>query len=411
MFRAEALARFSASPWQPPLLSKPISGPLFASFAVVATAALVVFAATYEFARKEMATGHLTPVGGWSQVRAQWSAIVRHRLVEAGSIVEAGDVLYELGSGDGLEAGTSVEGKLLDDIRQRRAALEAQLPVIEARARNGLALKEGERAAAAQQVRHLETEIRSLEARRTIARQQHLRGRGLQTKGALSEFDVMELADRVEMLSALIAAPKRELVRLRTALRSHQEQVHQLELSRRQEENAVLERIHALAMEESRLRARESGTVLAPRAGRVASVRAGPGDWVAPGDALLDILPADAELKARLFVSSLGIGAMEVGQAVRVYLDAFPYERHGAQHGQVLSISETTLEERQRPTATSPSAAMFQIDVGFPDGFRLSPAQRQSLRPGMTVSADLVRDYGTLVDWLLEPLRGATKRL
>ncbi|MCY3795885.1 MAG: HlyD family efflux transporter periplasmic adaptor subunit [Gammaproteobacteria bacterium] len=411
MFRAEALARFSASPWQPPLLSKPISGPLFAGFAVFATAALVVFAATYEFARKEMATGHLTPVGGWSQVRAQWSAIVRHRLVEAGSIVEAGDVLYELGSGDGLEAGTSVEGKLLDDIRQRRAALEAQLPIIEARARNGLALKEGERAAAVQQVRHLESEIRSLESRRAIARQQHLRGRSLRSRGALSESEAMELADRVETLSALIAVPRRELVRLQSALQSHQEQVHQLELSRRQEENAVLERIHALAMEESRLRARESGTVLAPRAGRVASVRAGPGDWVAPGDALLDILPADAELKARLFVSSLGIGAIETGQAVRVYLDAFPYEQHGAQHGQVLSISETTLEERQRPTATSPSAAMFRIDVGFPEGFRLLPAQRRSLRPGMTVSADLVRDYGTLVDWLLEPLRGAAKRL
>ena len=411
LFRTEALARFSASPWQPPLLSKPISGPLFASFAVFATSALVAFATTYEFARKELATGYLTPVAGWSQVRAQSFAIVRRRLVEAGDIVEAGDVLYELGSGDGLEAGTSVEGKLLDELRQRRAALEAQLPVIGARAQNDLVLKESERTATGQQVQHLEAEIRSLEARRAIARQQHLRGRSLQNKGALSESDVMALADQVETLSAHIAAPRRELVRLQSSLRSHQEQVRQLELARQQEENVVLERIHALAMEESRLRGRESGTVLSPRAGRVASVRAGLGDWVTPGDALLDILPTDAKLKARLFVSSLGIGAIEIGQAVRVYLDAFPYERHGAQHGQVLSISETTLEEKQQPTATSLSAAMFQVDVEFPNGFGLSPAQRQSLRPGMTVSADLVRDYGTLVDWLLEPLRGAAKRL
>ena len=372
---------------------------------------MVAFAAGYEFARKELATGHLTPVAGWSQVRAQWSAVVRRRLVEAGGIVQAGDALYELGSGDGLAAGTSVEGKLLDDVRQRRAVLEAQLPVIEARARNALALTESEKAASWQQVGHLEAEIRSLEARRAIARQQHLRGQSLRNRGALSESDLMELADRVEMLSALIAAPRRELVRLQSSLRSHQEQVHQLELARQQEENTVLERIHALTMEESRLRARESGTILAPRAGRVASVRAGPGDWVAPGDALLDILPMDAELKARLFVSSLGIGAIETGQAVRVYLDAFPYERHGAQQGKVLSISETTLEEKQRPTATSASAAVFQIDVEFPNGFSLSPAQQRSLRPGMTVSADLVRDYGTLVDWLLEPLRGAAKRL
>ena len=304
MSRAEALARFSASPWQPSLLSKPISGPLFGSFAVFATAALVVFATNCEFAREEMATGYLTPVDGWSQVRAQWSAIVRRRLVDAGDIVEVGDARYELASGDGLSAGTSVEGKLLDDVRQRRVALEAQLPVIQARAQNALALKEGEKAAAEQQVAHLQAETRSLEARHAIARQQHRRGQNLRSRGALSESDAMELADRVEMLSALIAAPRRELVRLQTCLRSHHEQVHRLELVRRQEENAVLERIHALSMEESRLRARESGIVLAPRAGRVASVRAGPGDWVAPGDALQDIVPTDAKLRARLFVCS-----------------------------------------------------------------------------------------------------------
>ena len=208
-----------------------------------------------------------------------------------------------------------MDGKLLDDVRQRRVALEAQLPVIQARAQNALALKEGEKAAAEQQVAHLQAETRSLEARHAIARQQHRRGQNLRSRGALSESDAMEFADRVEMLSALIAAPRRELVRLQTCLRSHQEQVHRLELVPRQEENAVLERIHALSMEESRLRARESGIVLAPRAGRVASVRAGPGDWVAPCDALQDIVPTDAELRARLFVSSVGTGAIEMGQA------------------------------------------------------------------------------------------------
>ena len=55
--------------------------------------------------------------------------------------------------------------------------------------------------------------------------------------------------------------------------------------------------------------------------------------------------------------------------------------------------------------------AHYRVDVEFPRGFALTPAQAQALRPGMTVTADLVRDYGTLVDWILEPLQGAARRL
>ena len=54
---------------------------------------------------------------------------------------------------------------------------------------------------------------------------------------------------------------------------------------------------------------------------------------------------------------------------------------------------------------------MYRIDVGFPAGFDLLPEQVRALRPGMSVTADLVYDYGTLVDWLLEPLRGTVRRL
>ena len=167
-------------------------------------------------------------------------------------------------------------------------------------------------------------------------------------------------------------------------------------------------------MEESRLRIRNAANILAPRSGRVASVRGSPGDWLRPGDPLLDIVPEDSGLKARLFVASGAMGRIEFGQEVRVYLDAFPYEKHGAQVGLVSSISETSLSQGEASapvTIVASGEPVFQIDVEFPDGFNLSPVQRRSLRPGMTISADLVSDYRTLFEWLLEPLQGAALRL
>ena len=65
-----------------------------------------------------------------------------------------------------------------------------------------------------------------------------------------------------------------------------------------------------LAMEESSIQVHDSGNVLAPRAGRVASVRSDEGDWVHPGDALLDIVPDDYELEGRLFAHSSAMGPL-----------------------------------------------------------------------------------------------------
>ena len=165
LFREAAFARFRNSPWQQPLLSKPLSGLFIATSALLAMLALIAFATTFKFARKELAMGHLTPVAGWSRVSAQSFAVVHRRFVEAGDLVETGDVLYELASGDGLDAGVSVEARLLEELNDKRATLAAQLSAIQSQFENERALMKHERAATEQQVRLLDAEIRSHSAR------------------------------------------------------------------------------------------------------------------------------------------------------------------------------------------------------------------------------------------------------
>lgn len=414
IFREEALARCRTSPWQPLLLSRPVPGLLLALSALLTAVALVVFAAAFPFARKEQATGYLTPAEGWSRVSARSFAVVRRCLVEAGDLVEVGDALYQLASGEGVAAGQAVESKLLDDVDKRRAALQTRLATVDAQYENDRLLHGKERESAERQIAHLEAEVESHMARLSIAKRQHRDGERLLASGALSESDLLDLADRVQSRAAVVATQKRELALLRSAQGTQDERLNLLELGREQARAVVLEQLHALAMEESRIRAQETGIVLAPRSGRIASVRIGEGDWVRPGDAMLDILPNGVGLEARLFAGSAAVGGVEVGHEVRVYLDAFPYERHGAQAGRVLAISETTVGPRHADMIGSAGllgTATFRIDVAFPEGFDLSPIQRRTLRPGMTVSADLVRGYGTLIDWLMEPLRSAARRL
>ena len=103
LFREESRSRNRAEPWQPPLLSKTPSGLGMGLLAVLAAGSLMAFAMTFQFAQKEQVRGYLTPASGWSRVLATDPAVVEKCLVASGDTVQAGDVLLELSSGEGLD--------------------------------------------------------------------------------------------------------------------------------------------------------------------------------------------------------------------------------------------------------------------------------------------------------------------
>ena len=403
------MSRLARGLWPAPLLSKPLSGLLLASFVVLAAVAVIVFAASFPFARKERAVGYLTPMSGWSRVSARTFGVVRARYAEDGDVVDLGDVLYEIASGEGFDERLSVEAKLLKDMAARRGVLRGRLAAIEDQIENDRTMHEDQRTSLLMQVAHVESEVAAHEAGLAVARRQYRVGQRLRASGALSESALLDLLDRTQSRAALVASKRRELAELRAALDSQQAQLTRRELEREETRATVEEQMLGLAMEESRIQARDSGNVLAPRAGRVASVRVDEGEWVQPGDALLDIVPDDYQLEGRLFASSRAMGSIRVGQDVRIYLDAFPFERYGAQAGRVLAVSETTIRS-QVGEELALAGPVFRIDVEL-HSFTLSDSQRESLRPGMTVSGEIVRDHATLIDWLIEPLQGAARRL
>ena len=411
LFRGEALERFRGSTWQPLLLSKPISAWLLIALSLIAAAALLGFAATFEFARKEQVRGYLTPTGGWARVTAKSFGVVRRRLANPGDTVRAGDVILEISSGVGLRQALTVQDRMLEELQGRRAALDARTRLIAREYEQETALQERANEADRRELARLEEEIAWAEVRTRIARQRYRDAKRLTASGALTQAETMRLEDEVQSRLLVLSERRRAADRLRASIAAAATRLEQLAINRDLNAAAIREQAHALAMEESRIRGEGDQRVLAPRDGKVASVRVEAGDGVQPGQALLDIVPTGSDLQARLFVPSVAMGFVEPGQEVRVYLDAFPYERHGAQSARVRSVSATALATGEAPLSPIQGGAFYRVDVDFPHGFTLPPAQHQALRPGMTVTADLVRDYGTLVDWVMEPLQGVARRL
>lgn len=412
LFR-EAVLAHRAKPRQPALLSKPISAWLLVAFSIGTIALLAIFATAFEFARKDTVAGHLVPRAGWSRVTASRNAVVTQCNVENGQRVEAGEVLLELSSGHGVGNGVPVGQRLLTDIAERKRALstriDAEKAVYEHRQQDHrLQIKSLDD----QEARLIE-DMGAHRRRVAIANRRLVQARVLLRRGGLSESDVITLADDLESRKSTLALKGRELEQLQAQRFTRLHLMGEAEASWTATQAALADQLHTLSMEDTRVRSDLQVHVLAPKNGRVSSLRIEVGDWIEVGDVIVDVIPEDAELIARLSVSSRAVGRVAEGQEVRVYLDSFPYERHGVQAGRVSRVSETTVGVKRGSSDLTwrNDQAEFQIDVEFPDGFTLAPAEMRALRPGMSLTADIVHGYGTLLDWFLDPIRRAQIRL
>ncbi|MDE0272023.1 MAG: HlyD family efflux transporter periplasmic adaptor subunit [Gammaproteobacteria bacterium] len=405
------MARFRGSAWQPVLFSKPAFGHLLTFVGVGAGTAVAIFAATFDFARKVQVFGYLTPADGWARVVAQSPGVVRDQLVSSGDFVQFGDILLEISSGQGLKASLTVQERMLEEIEGRRKTLEKQSRLVDDEYTSSHNLLEQQSESLRRELDGLEQEIRFARNRVKIAQRRYRDGRRLVSEGALPQAELTQLDEERQVRLLALSERRRDVERLRHALAEAGQRQQRFTIERDLKQAAIQGELHDLAMNESRLRNQAATQVLAPRSGVVASVRVRTGDAVQLGQSLLDIVPRDGALQARLFAPPAATAFVKHGQEVRVFLDAFPYERHGSQRGQVVAVSKTAIVPDENMVSQGRGSPAYRVDVAFPDGFSLPPAQIPALRPGMTLTADLVRDYNTLIDWALEPFRASAQRL
>jgi len=131
---------------------------------------------------------------------------------------------------------------------------------------------------------------------------------------------------------------------------------------------------------------------------------------VREAEPLYRLIPVDAALEFVAYVPAGDIGAVNVGDAVQVKLDAFPYTEHGVVKAWVRSISADSFTAREAPppgvdVASLPLGANFykaRLTITameltkIPANFRLIP--------GMTGSAEVKVGKRTIMAYLLSPV-------
>ncbi|MBB4266589.1 HlyD family type I secretion periplasmic adaptor subunit [Roseospira visakhapatnamensis] len=121
------------------------------------------------------------------------------------------------------------------------------------------------------------------------------------------------------------------------------------------------------------------------------------GGVIQPGATAVRIVPLEDELFAEVQISPRDIGFVQVGQPVKVKVQAFEFSRYGRIGGTLSNISPTTfLGEDKTP--------YYLGRIKLSTSYVGRSSDRHLVLPGMTVQADIVTGSKTVLQYLLKPI-------
>jgi len=353
---------------------------------LVLAVAVAAFAIAFRLPETVVAPFVLVPAEGVDPLRATLAGELAVVRVRAGQSVQAGAELFQIRSDD-IRNGHARLRQATEDAR----ALAERARKLDDSAVTELAIKDAEIAQA-------ERELGFRDQHLTLARDLLGRAERLAADGLISQ---------VELLSHQLAAEESEKDRVLT-----EKLRQQLALQR---QDRVTARARARTDEQAeaeklRVQIAALREQLADSAGDVRSVRAPydavvlsvlqrtPGSVVATGAELCQLARLDARPRAQLTLPETGVARLRVGQPVRLFLAAFPFQRHGAARASIAWISPAAVN-----TAGAPG---FLALADFP----LDATNALPLRVGMNGEARILVGRRTLLDRLLEPMRALRER-
>lgn len=150
-------------------------------------------------------------------------------------------------------------------------------------------------------------------------------------------------------------------------------------------------------------------TVKAPADGVVLEIaQRSIGSVIREAEPLVTLVPSGVKLQAEVDVEPSNIGYIDEGNAVRLKLDAFPFQRHGTIDGLIKTISENTVksegpgaDESGKPLA--PQRPVYRVRVDLEERHLRNLPEHFRLIPGMTLAAEIKVGKRRVISYFLYP--------
>jgi hemolysin D len=132
---------------------------------------------------------------------------------------------------------------------------------------------------------------------------------------------------------------------------------------------------------------------------------------VTPAQTLMIIVPDSRELTIEARLENRDVGFVHAGQPVKVKVETFNFTRYGLLDGHVIDVSRDVISPDKRlggdnPLANDPRAAAptYVARIALNDSSLMIDGRRETLRPGMSITAEIKTGDRTIIDYLFSPI-------
>lgn len=407
LFRTEAIAHRADRLSGDVAIAVPVRWQAIGLLIGGALAAALLFLSFASYARVETVGGSIVPDTGVATILPSRSGVISALSVRDGQSVIAGAPLATVRAEEDGATGPTAAARIESAIARQDSSLTAQLDASAAAAaaqqgqlaaqRGGIAAEIGQlRAQVGLQQELVASASRDLDRARAIAERGFISGRDLQVREET-------LLARRQGLSQL----QQSLSSRQSALIEAERSIAQIAAQTRAQGASLAAARAEVAQSAASASGARAYVLRAPVAGRVTALSARIGQPASAQQPLMAIVPDGSILRAELAVSSAAIGFVKPRQAVRLAIDAFPYQRFGTVSGRVLTVATSPVSQ-QGPNGTVVS--VYPVVVAL-DATQVTAFGRvEPLVPGMTLTARIVTEDQSLLEWLFEPLYAVRRR-
>jgi hemolysin D len=366
------------------------------------------------------ARGKMIPLTEARKVQAAEAGKVARVMVKEGDVVQAGQVLFELDN-ELNQQDVQHQQTLLESARQEYTQTGGMLYGLQAQVESRIAIARAEASSQDVAIRQAEATVENqrqvmsqMETDEAAQQERIDRIAPLVKEGALSEESLFgpkqALRERQRGLTesqGLIDRTLEDVNRLRVGLQQKmaearqsqlaaQHQIEQMRVRMTELQSKINENTVLISAAKTKAKQRY---VNAPSSGKITLLNVKqPGEVIQLGQAIGEIAPEGKPLVLTTVLPSQDAGFVKTGMAVKVKLDAFPYQDYGVVEGKVTAVSlDSKLVEGV--------GQVYKVDIELSKNAIQAKGESVPLKSGQTATGEIVTRHRRIIDVLLDPLK------
>lgn len=406
LFRQEALGYRADRLHGNVNIATPVAWQVIGFLLLVALIVSIVFLSLATYARVETVPGQIALDRGVATIVPSRAGIVLGIAVTEGEQVKTGQRLAVIRAEESLIGGATAPDRIRDALDRQDARLAEQGDLLlRASSADQSRLKaqiDGDLAA----VPSLEAQITDQKQLIATAEADYNNAVDVAKRGYISKRDMEER-------QATILTRRQQLAQLEQSLSAKRSDIAQAQRAMTQSAVTAQAQVAntrsdraALSQQQAQADLARGYSLTSPVDGIVTALTARLGQPATTDQQLMLVVPTHAQPRVELYVPTTAAGFLAPGQEVRLSIDAFPYQTFGTVKARIASMSRAAIS-RQSQNGPVP---VYLVTATIPQPWVMAFGRKQPLLPGMTLSARIITEKRSLIEWLFEPLFAVRKR-